>query len=393
MKQNHIRENSIYIALWLVLLLAPVISMYMRNQADVPTFHWNEILDIWKVYAAYLMLFLIHNFVIAPILVKKRKNALYFGLSAGLLLMFIGYQYTSYLERKKKFEKRFEIVANRMEEMPLLKMPPKNMPPKDIMPKDMPHKGMPPKDINKDQRVRPPFMFPGGPEVISIIMAILLLGMNLGVKLYFYSAKREKEMLLLEQQNLNSQLEYLKYQINPHFFMNTLNNIHALVDIDPELAKQTVIQLSKMMRYVLYEGNKKFVPMQSEYTFIENYVKLMSLRYDSNKIDIKSNTECMANSQLMVPPLLIINFVENAFKHGVSYQNKSFIHINAIIENNKLTFECSNSKHNEKKEEHGGVGLANTRKRLNLLFGKNYKLEINNTENVYDVKLNIPLKQ
>ena len=384
MRQNQFRENIIYIALWLVLLLAPVISMYMRNQADVPTFHWNEIIGIWKIYAAYLVLFLIHNFIIAPVLVQKHKNALYFGLTTALMLLFIGYQYTRYLERRERFEKRIEIIAEHIKEMPMQKRPPKGIAPKDMPPK-------PPKGINKEHRDRPPFMFPGGPEVISTIMAILLLGMNLGVKLYFFSTKREKEMLLLEQQNLNSQLEYLKYQINPHFFMNTLNNIHALVDIDPELAKKTVIQLSKMMRYVLYEGNKKFVPMESEYVFLENYVKLMSLRYNPEKIEIINDTTCMAESNLMIPPLLIINFIENAFKHGISYQNASFIHIHAKIENDRLFFDCINSKHNEKAEEHGGVGLANAYKRLSLLFEKNYQLYVSDKEHEYAVKLNIPV--
>lgn len=134
--------------------------------------------------------------------------------------------------------------------------------------------------------------------------------MNLGVMLFFKSNKDEAELQLLEKQNLQQQLEYLKYQINPHFFMNTLNNIHALVDIDPEEAKTTIVELSKMMRYILYEGNKPIIPLQREIQFLENYITLMKLRY-TNKVKITLNIEKNI-PDYGVPPLMLITFVENA---------------------------------------------------------------------------------
>ena len=195
--------------------------------------------------------------------------------------------------------------------------------------------------------------------------------------------------MVLEKENLEQQLEYLKYQINPHFFMNTLNNIHALVDIDPEKAKDTILELSKMMRFVLYEGDKKGVPITREFDFIRNYITLMRLRY-TDKVEVK--VELPAETpDYELPPLMLITFIENAFKHGISYQHDSFIHVKAGIEGNKLRFSCRNSKADRPNEEKGGVGLANVKQRLNLIYGTNYTLNIQDEPDTYNVELEIPL--
>ena len=213
-------------------------------------------------------------------------------------------------------------------------------------------------------------------------------GMNLGVKLYFKSRNDQKKLKQLEQENLQQQLEYLKYQINPHFFMNTLNNIHALVDIDPEKAKDTILELSKMMRFILYEGDKKGVPLSKEFEFIRTYVQLMRLRY-TDKVRISVDLPAEAPDKV-VPPLMLISFIENAFKHGISYQRESFIDIKVEI-SDKLFFFCRNSKADKPNEEKGGVGLQNVKQRLNLLYDNNYTLNIQDETDVYSVELTIPL--
>ena len=213
--------------------------------------------------------------------------------------------------------------------------------------------------------------------------------MNLGVKLYFRQRRDQKQLALLEKQNLEQQLEYLKYQINPHFLMNTLNNIHALVDFDPEKAKSTILELSKMMRFVLYEGNKKGVPLDREIAFMQNYITLMKLRYtDKVRITVKV-PESIPNNE--VPPLMFITFIENAFKHGVSYRQDSFIDIEISINDGHLIFCCSNSRIPKEEDKHGGVGLANVKQRLDLIYKDRYKLDINDEPSHYTVKLNIPL--
>ena len=185
-------------------------------------------------------------------------------------------------------------------------------------------------------------------------------------------------------------MEYLRYQINPHFFMNTLNNIHALVDIDPEKAKETIVELSKMMRFILYEGNKDGVSLTKEFEFIRTYIHLMRLRY-TDHVNITTALPSVAPDK-NVPPLMLISFIENAFKHGVSYQQESFIDVKAEIqENERLHFCCRNSKADKPNQEKGGVGLANVRQRLNLLFDKDYTLDIQDLPDSYSVELIIPL--
>ena len=192
----------------------------------------------------------------------------------------------------------------------------------------------------------------------------------------------------LEAENTRQRLESLRYQINPHFFMNTLNNIHALVDIDPEQAKETILELSKMMRFVLYEGNKQGVPLSRELDFIRHYMALMQLRYtDKVRISLHLPDEV---PDRQIPPLILVTFIENAFKHGVSYQHDSFVEVKVSVAHNELLFTCHNSKADKPNEEKGGVGLSNVRKRLNLLYGNSYALRIHNAED-YSVELNIPL--
>ena len=232
-------------------------------------------------------------------------------------------------------------------------------------------------------------MFWGERDIISIVIIVLMCGMNLGVKLYFKTRDDQKKLLRLEKENLEQQLEYLKYQINPHFFMNTLNNIHALVDIDAEKAKSTILELSKMMRFILYEGDKQGVPLTREFDFIRNYITLMELRY-TDKVQIRVNLPQQAPDRL-IPPLMLITFIENAFKHGISYQHPSFIDIMVDIQDDRLHFTCSNSKAEKPNQEKGGVGLTNVRKRLKLLYDNNYTLHIQDNSDTYQVQLTIPL--
>ena len=235
---------------------------------------------------------------------------------------------------------------------------------------------------------RPPVLM-GEHDIVATIILVLMLGMNLGVKLYFKNREDQLQMAALEKQNLEQQLEYLRYQINPHFFMNTLNNIHALVDIDPEQAKSTIRELSKMMRFVLYEGNKKTVPLSSELSFLRNYITLMGLRY-TDKVDITLQLpETIESGE--VPPLLFVTFVENAFKHGISYQQQSFIEIQGSINDSKFAFHCRNSKRVESGEKTGGVGLRNVRQRLDLIYGSRYSLNISDGTTDYNVELTIPI--
>ena len=381
------KENVVYLVLWLILFIAPVFTAYVRaQQVEHEGFPWHEVLGVWRLYVIYLVLFLIHNFLIAPLLINRQKKVLYFSSVALMLAAFVLYQCQSEPGRLD-----FQPPPGGHGGPPDRAMHDEHPPFDDIiMMEDGSPEGKHPEPPGERHGPMKPI---GLPEVFSVLVFLLMLGMNLGIKLYFKADEDAKEMRELEKKSLEQQLAYLKYQINPHFFMNTLNNIHALVDIDPEKSKETILILSKIMRYVLYEGDKSIIPLQREIAFMNNYIELMRIRYtDKVKIEVET-PEHLPDAG--IPPLLLITFVENAFKHGVSYQQESLIHIKVGIDHERLKFVCRNTKtaerNNEKKQ--GGVGLANVKQRLELLYGKNYTLELEDGDNSYEVMLLLPLEK
>ena len=407
-KKEHRQETLIYVAMWAMLLMAPVISLAIRTANTDITFDWSEILTVWKEYLPFFIIFLLHNHLIAPQLIYRQRKWLYIGSCLALLVLFQTYECNHRPDFREIRRHRIEQRMNKMKEREQLDRPSEDERPPlplddEFMPDDLPPfdfdnqgskrdfdgKG-PKRDFDRKGlkgEKHPPLIF-GQHDIIAIIILILMLGMNLAIKLYFRQRRDREKMKRLEKENLEQQLEYLKYQINPHFFMNTLNNIHALVDIDPEKAKTTILELSKMMRFVLYEGNKQRVPLDREITFLQNYIRLMKLRY-TDKVRITVTTpETIPNDE--IPPLLFITFVENAFKHGVSYQQESFIDIKMEV-GAQLTFTCSNSKIPKEEDKHGGVGLTNVKQRLNLIYGNRYSLDINDQADTYTVTLKIPL--
>ena len=416
-KKEHRQETLIYVAMWAMLLMAPVISLAIRTANTDITFDWSEILTVWKEYLPFFIIFLLHNHLIAPQFIYRQRKWLYIGSCLALLVLFQTYECNHRPDFREIRRHRIEQRMNKMKEREQLDRPSEDerppLPPDDEFVPDE----LPPFDFDNQEAKRdfdkqgskrdfdgkgpkrdfdrkglkgekhPPLIF-GQHDIIAIIILILMLGMNLAIKLYFRQRRDREKMKRLEKENLEQQLEYLKYQINPHFFMNTLNNIHALVDIDPEKAKTTILELSKMMRFVLYEGNKQRVPLDREITFLQNYIRLMKLRY-TDKVRITVTTpETIPNDE--IPPLLFITFVENAFKHGVSYQQESFIDIKMEV-GAQLTFTCSNSKIPKEEDKHGGVGLTNVKQRLNLIYGNRYSLDINDQADTYTVTLKIPL--
>ena len=370
MKHQSQQENLIYLVVWGLLFAAPLLSLYIRTVSDPNiTFDWTEIFLVWRQFAIFLLLFLVHNYLLAPLLVHEHKHALYLSFVAAVFVAFTIYECNNRPDKKPFAGHRPPPSAQG------------HRPPPDF---DNP----PPRDFRPD--TPPPFV--GEHDIMAIMVLILMFGANLGTKYYFRSRGDQKRLAQLEKQNLEQQLEYLRYQINPHFFMNTLNNIHALVDIDPAKAQETILELSKMMRFLLYEGDKNGVPLSREFEFLRTYVSLMQLRY-TDKVRISLDLPAEVPDKT-IPPLMLISFVENAFKHGVSYQRASFIEVKADIKAERLNFSCRNSK-TEKADEDagkkGGVGLANVRKRLNLLYDNDYTLNIQDATDIYTVELNIPL--
>jgi LytS/YehU family sensor histidine kinase len=195
----------------------------------------------------------------------------------------------------------------------------------------------------------------------------------------------------LEKEKLIAQISSLKSQINPHFLFNTLNNIYATaIDTSPRTADM-VDKLSEMMRYTMKETQNDFVPLEEEINYLNNYIELQKLRLES-KIKFNYTVEG-AFTELQIAPMLLIPFVENAFKHGVNSEQDSNIRINIKASESELHFLVANNKVKTQSgtSEHIGLGIENTKNRLSLIYPSRHLLTIKETENDFNVSLHINL--
>ena len=193
-----------------------------------------------------------------------------------------------------------------------------------------------------------------------------------------------------KKQAIQTELIYLKSQINPHFLFNTLNNIHTLVYTQSPAAPEAVMQLSSLMRYMLYESNSDTVPLSIELGYLNDYIGLQQLRYkDSPVVDFK--TEGNVES-CHVAPLLFIHLLENAYKHSPGRLEPGSIKVKITVTKNELFFSAKNpvaDKRDNSLENPGGIGLTNVQKRLQLLYPNRHLLQINRNENIFSVELKI----
>lgn len=333
-KKQVVGENLLYVVTWSALILVPILSSLMLAERHV---NLDEALIMWRQIVPFLLIFFIHNSFIAPKCLLKGRYACY--LIANVILTTVVFAAIYFYQQDYAW--LFGSLTN--------------------------------------------YEF-----YWNVIFALMMNGTNGGIKLLYKSLLDEQHMFELQEENLKTEMASLKYQMNPHFFMNTLNNIHALIDIDTEAAKTAVIDLSKMMRYVLYDSQREAISLTADLRFLKNYTELMRIRY-TNEVKITIHQPQELPERVAIPPLLLIVFVENAFKHGVSYTRPSFIDI--LIECNDAEFSAtiSNSRHPKSSTKPGGIGLENVRKRLDLIYGRsNYTPDIHEEEERYTVKLIIP---
>lgn len=213
----------------------------------------------------------------------------------------------------------------------------------------------------------------------------LVAGLSVAIKMTSGWYQTENARKELEKSNSEAELKNLKSQLNPHFLFNTLNNIYSLIAFSPERAQQAVHDLSKLLRYVLYDNNQHFVPLTKELDFIHNYVELMRIRLPEH-VEVKTDIPITGTEGIQIAPLLFISLIENAFKHGVSHNVSSFIYIRLTYENdNKIVCSILNSYF--PKDTHdksgSGIGLTNLRKRLELLYPNQFALRTERTGDSY----------
>lgn len=336
-KKHVIGENLLYFLVWTTILLVPVLNSQMLSELHV---NFDNVLTVWRQVFPYLIIFLIHNCFIAP-RYFLRKHYWSF-IAANIALTVIVFTLVDFYQQAQFAQGEHTLYTNH-----------------DVF--------------------------------WNVLFALFMNGTNCGIKLLYKSIDDEQQLLLLKEENLRAEMVSLKYQINPHFFMNTLNNIHALIDIDKEGAKSAVIDLSKMMRYVLYDSEREMIPLAADMLFLRNYIELMRIRYTEN-VEITIDYPKELPEKITIPPLLLIVFIENAFKHGVSYNHRSYIHISLFYAEGKLTAIISNSRPPQsERRKVAGIGLENARKRLDLIYGTDgYSLDIRQEKESYTVQLVIP---
>lgn len=213
-----------------------------------------------------------------------------------------------------------------------------------------------------------------------------------GIRLYFSRIKMKERELTLMKQKAEAELSLLKSQINPHFLFNTLNNIYGLALKNSQETAPVVLKLSQLMRFMLYESEKKSITIKDEIKLVEDYIELETLRYNNRlKIVFEKDVD---DATTRITPLLLLPLVENAFKHGASESRQdAFISICVSLRQDLFLFEIINSYEADKEERQGeanGIGLKNVRRQLELIYSK-FQMDVTKGENTFKVNLNIRL--
>lgn len=364
----------LYAAIWSVIAALPL-ALELWAKINGSGFEWRFIIRWWIGMVPLVVLFLIHNHILIPKYLKNGQTGSYGILLLVLLLAYGGCQYAVQKHVRKEWK------AYAMAPRPDHRCPP---PAPFIKPgPEIPGSQMPPR----------PFPIP---ILFKIMLAALTLGINAAISLAFTYNREQSKRKEIENHRLQEELKYLRQQISPHFFMNVLNNIHEMAEEDIKAAQDMILELSHLMRHILYESENDMTDLVSESRFISSYVSLMKMRYVGDMVEIGLELPENASENAYVPPLLFVSFIENAFKHGVSYQRKTSIRISLHEKDGRIHFRCENTLPPKDgclpSQKEGGVGLSNLKRRLDLLYGGNYSLNITHDENIYSITLTIPCR-
>jgi len=228
--------------------------------------------------------------------------------------------------------------------------------------------------------------------VSPLLDLIIVSSLAVIIKLLKDREKHEMDRLSREKSNIENELQLLKSQLHPHFLFNTLNGLYAQISNDPKIASEMVIMLSDLLRYIIYEATSPLVNIVDDLDCIKNYIALEQVRYGS-KLRLNLSTErTIANKK--IPPLLLLPFIENSFKHGISKDyNKCWINCEIKLFEDTLEMDLKNSiapSHEEEQSTHG-IGIRNVKQRLKYHYQKRFSLTTNKSEDCYHVNLKIPL--
>lgn len=339
--------TTVHVLLWSMILVAPYFFMDRET-----IFRWDLFIRSTPDMLGLLLIFYINYFFIIDKTIFKRKTATFIIYNVVLvLLMIVLMHYGNEL---------MKIIYPYMS--------------------------------GRRRRMKPsPWLF----IIRNVTTLITMVGLSVALKMTYQWFIVENERKELEKAKSDAELQNLKNQISPHFLLNTLNNIYALIEFNPEKAQQAVLDLSKLMRHILYDNDKTFVPLRQEINFIKNYLDLMQIRLSEN-VKLNARFGVNENSNTPIAPLLYISLIENAFKHGISGDKPSFIDFQFIEkENGTIEFISRNSYYPKSSSDKSGsgIGLELVKKRLELIYPGHYKWESKVIDNVYNTTLIIDTKK
>jgi len=363
----------IHILAWLLFLVLPFTIMSREpdpySQISLLTSPW-----LWLFFLIYCSIFYVNILIFIPQLFLKQKYVLYSGIFlAGLILIFYTQPFENLIFQKFHSQQR---QRPEMEDEMFRKPPPD----RDFRPD-----GPPPFHAQPARNGRE-----GKPSVdfVSLVLFVVVSVAALATKISEQWRLSEKRAILSEADKAQAELSFFKAQINPHFLFNTLNNIYSLAVSKSEHTAPSILKLSKMMRYITEEATEDFVPIEDEITCLENYVDLQKLRLNAKtKIEFKYEGDFKG---IRIPPLILMTFIENAFKYGVSNRIDNLIEIRLYTSQKTISFYCKNQIFEMNMgHERQGIGIANTRKRLDFLYPDGYELKIDQQEKTFEVTLEL----
>jgi hypothetical protein len=353
-----------HIAAWMLFLSLPI--LFVNGQAGLSGI--ASLLSspyTWLFFITYISIFYLNTWVLLPRLYQKKKFFLY-AVTLFAILVAIWFL--------KPFDR---LISSR--NIPGMMMEPRPTPPPAHSRK------LPP-----DKPPRPPDESRQAPhvDVVSIFIYIVIIAISMAL----YARQRlrltEQRALQAEADKANAELSFLKAQINPHFLFNTLNNIYSLATAKSEHTAESIMKLSNIMRYVTDDVMEEYVPLENEVAFISDYIDLQQLRLgDRMQVDFLVAGKITGKK---IAPLILMTFVENVFKYGVSSHEPAPINIQITAEDDKIIFLCTNRLYETKRQaESTGIGIANTRKRLEHLYPDKHELLINSGNSMYTVQLTL----
>lgn len=355
---------------WVLFMSLPLTIVSRAPRADFPV----QVLQsgwFWLFFLVYAALFYGNLRVLIPKLYLKQHYVAYAGVFVGLFILI----YFSQPFEKLIFRK-FQQVQQGREVMP---EPPRDGfhgtrppgPPPGLEPRRMPRPA-------QERAV----------DFVSLTLFMVVWAIAMAIRLSQEWRQSERRAILSEAEKAHAELSFFKAQINPHFLFNTLNNIYALAVSSSAHTAPSILKLSQMMRYITEEATENYVPLEDELACLENYVELQKLRLNA-KTSLDFSVKGQAEG-IRIAPLILMTYVENAFKYGVSNHRESVIRIAVEILGESVQFFCQNRIiERSKDEERTGVGILNTRKRLDLLYSGSYDLDICNDGEVFTVYLKL----